>query len=89
VTGPPDSAHASAPWRDPHLSVAERVDDLLGRMTVAEKAHQLVGYWAAPARPGAPVAPHQDDFSVQAPPLDDVVAGGGLGSSPGPTAPRR
>jgi beta-glucosidase len=31
----------SPPYRDPHLSVTERVDDLLGRMTAEEKFWQL------------------------------------------------
>lgn len=34
-----------APYRDPSRSVDERVDDLLGRMTVAEKAAQLTSVW--------------------------------------------
>ncbi len=61
------------PWRDRKRSTRERVDDLLSRMTVAEKAHQLVGYWPAPSRRGEPVAPRQDEFSDEAPALVDVV----------------
>jgi beta-xylosidase len=55
--------------------VAERVADLLGRMTVREKAGQLVGYWAAPAAVGLPVAPMQDQFD-EPPPLAEVAAAG-------------
>jgi beta-glucosidase len=34
-----------APFRDPARSVGERVDDLLGRMTVEEKVAQLGSAW--------------------------------------------
>ena len=33
-------------FQQPHLSVDARVEDLLDRMTTAEKAGQLVGTWA-------------------------------------------
>ena len=64
------------PWRDPRLPVAERVADLLRRMTVEEKAAQLGGYWARPAEPGAPVAPMEDDSGEPAPELDEVAKAG-------------
>jgi beta-xylosidase len=62
-------------WRDPRLSVRERVADLVSRMTLEEKAGQLVGYWAASARPGEEVAPLPDDFG-EPPPLDDIARSG-------------
>ena len=34
---------AAEPWRDPSRPVAERVADLLGRMTLAEKLAQFGG----------------------------------------------
>jgi beta-glucosidase len=34
------------PYRDPSVSTDQRVDDLLGRMTLSEKVGQLVGTWA-------------------------------------------
>jgi beta-glucosidase len=37
---------AAAPYRDPSLSEDERVADLLGRMTRAEKLAQLGSFWA-------------------------------------------
>ncbi|TDE20494.1 glycoside hydrolase family 3 N-terminal domain-containing protein [Actinomadura sp. 6K520] len=70
------AASASAtrePWRDRGLPVAERVADLLARMTPEEKAGQLAGYWAMPAEPGAPVAPMEDDSHELAPTLDEVI----------------
>jgi beta-xylosidase len=62
-------------WRDAGLPVAERVADLLGRMTLEEKAGQLTAYWAASAGPGEEVAPLPDDFG-EPPPLDEVVKSG-------------
>jgi beta-glucosidase len=41
---PPD-----LPFRNPHLPVAQRVDDLIGRLSVAEKISQLM--MASPAIP--------------------------------------
>ncbi|MCI0698027.1 glycoside hydrolase family 3 C-terminal domain-containing protein [candidate division KSB1 bacterium] len=34
-----------APYKDPNLPIAERVADLLSRMTLEEKAAQMVGVW--------------------------------------------
>jgi beta-xylosidase len=39
-------------WRDPSRPAAERVADLLERMTLDEKAAQLVGIWVRPAADG-------------------------------------
>jgi beta-glucosidase len=44
TTGETDQ-HAGAPFRDPALPVDQRVDDLLGRMTPAEKVAQLGSAW--------------------------------------------
>jgi beta-xylosidase len=60
-------------WRDPQLPVAERVTDLLSRMTMEEKAGQLAGFWAMPAEPGEPVAPMEDDIGEPAPALDQIA----------------
>ena len=40
---------AAKPWRDPSRPVAERVADLLGRMTLAEKLAQLGSVWVGAA----------------------------------------
>ncbi|WP_236239463.1 glycoside hydrolase family 3 N-terminal domain-containing protein [Streptomyces sp. CC228A] len=64
------------PWRDPLLPAPVRVADLLDRMTLEEKAGQLTGFWALPSRPGAPVAPMEDDSGEPAPRLDDLVVHG-------------
>ncbi|QFG20349.1 glycoside hydrolase family 3 N-terminal domain-containing protein [Actinomadura sp. WMMB 499] len=67
---------AAQRWRDPALPVADRVADLLSRMTPEEKAGQLAGFWAMPAEPGEPVAPMEDDSHESAPALDDLLPHG-------------
>ncbi|WP_327593835.1 glycoside hydrolase family 3 N-terminal domain-containing protein [Streptomyces chartreusis] len=54
----------TAPWRDPALSAAARVDDLISRMTLQEKAAQLYGVWVGAATDGDGVAPHQHDMAT-------------------------
>jgi len=44
---------AAEPWRDPSRPVAERVADLLGRMTLAEKLAQLGSVWVGGPTTGA------------------------------------
>jgi beta-xylosidase len=63
-------------WRDPALPVADRVADLLGRMTLAEKLAQLVGIWiGTSAEDGDGVAPMQDEFADSTP-LDELIVDG-------------
>ncbi|MGP4025431.1 beta-glucosidase family protein [Actinomadura sp. 3N407] len=69
----PAASATREPWRDRGLPVAERVADLLARMTPEEKAGQLAGYWALPAEPGGPVAPMEDDSHENAPSLDEIL----------------
>ncbi|MFG2128201.1 glycoside hydrolase family 3 N-terminal domain-containing protein [Streptomyces sp. NPDC048751] len=54
----------TAPWRDPALPAAARVDDLLSRMTLEEKAAQLYGVWVGADTDGEGVAPHQHDMTA-------------------------
>ena len=58
----------TAPWRDPSLTAAVRVDDLLSRMTLEEKTAQLYGVWVGAATDGEArtegVAPHQHDMTA-------------------------
>jgi beta-xylosidase len=65
---------AAAPWRDPSRPVAERVADLLGRMTLAEKLAQLGSVWVGAADDG--FAPMQHEFSAELPPLDELLQDG-------------
>ncbi|MFG2786762.1 glycoside hydrolase family 3 N-terminal domain-containing protein [Streptomyces sp. NPDC048419] len=52
-----------APWRDPALPAAARVDDLLSRMTLEEKTAQLYGVWVGAATDGDGVAPLQSEMT--------------------------
>ena len=62
-------------WRDPGFPVDERVTDLLGRMTLAEKLAQLGSVWmGAAGDDGGGVAPMQDlFFSQDGPSLDELI----------------
>ncbi|MEV6478663.1 glycoside hydrolase family 3 N-terminal domain-containing protein [Streptomyces sp. NPDC051576] len=53
----------TAPWRDPALPTAARVDDLLARMTLEEKTAQLYGVWVGAATDGDGVAPLQREMT--------------------------
>jgi beta-xylosidase len=68
-------------WRDPSRPAADRVEDLLGRMTLDEKAAQLTSIWIGD-QPGqemdtADVAPMQgEQMSAAPPPLAELVRDG-------------
>ncbi|MET7991668.1 glycoside hydrolase family 3 N-terminal domain-containing protein [Amycolatopsis sp. NPDC005232] len=66
---------APEPWRDPRLPVAERVRDLVARMTTREKVAQLSGIWVG-MDSGGEVAPHQHDFAHDPPDWDALVPHG-------------
>jgi beta-xylosidase len=81
VTAPavPGTETAAEPWRDPSRPVAERVADLLGRMTLTEKLAQLGSVWVAASGDGSQddgFAPMQHEFSAEMPPLDDLIQDG-------------
>jgi beta-xylosidase len=63
-------------WRDPSRPVADRVADLLARMTPEEKVAQLGSVWMGASADGDGVAPMQDQFSGERPPLDDLIRHG-------------
>jgi beta-xylosidase len=63
-------------WRDASLPVAVRVDDLLGRMSLAEKLAQLAGIWIGTgAVDGDGVAPMQGEFAEPTP-LAELIGDG-------------
>ncbi|GGU28620.1 beta-glucosidase family protein [Lentzea flava] len=62
-------------WRDPRVATADRVRDLMARMTVREKVAQLYGVWVG-IDSGGEVAPHQHDLIVEPPSLDDLIPHG-------------
>ncbi|WP_262056201.1 glycoside hydrolase family 3 N-terminal domain-containing protein [Streptomyces sp. STR69] len=55
----------TAPWRDPALPAAARVDDLLARMTLEEKTAQLYGVWVGADTDGDGVAPLQREMTSE------------------------
>jgi beta-xylosidase len=65
-------------WRDPSRPAAERVGDLLGRMTLEEKVAQLTSIWLGNQPRDSNVAPMQGEFSTTVLPLAEVI-GDGLG----------
>ncbi|MGA2076194.1 MAG: glycoside hydrolase family 3 N-terminal domain-containing protein [Terriglobia bacterium] len=50
----PDSVLADTPFRNPSLPIAQRVDDLVSRMTLQEKAEQMIHVAPAIPRLGIP-----------------------------------
>lgn len=67
---------ASAVWRDPSRSPAERAADLLERMTLAEKLGQLYGVWVGLAASEDAVAPHQHEFAEELPDWKPLIENG-------------
>jgi beta-glucosidase len=78
----------SAPvYKDPHKSIDERTDDLLGRMTIDEKIAQLTSVWLQFDPKSGEVSPNQSMLSVDYAPKDMMRYGIGqitrpLGSQP-------
>jgi beta-xylosidase len=63
------------PWRDPSVSVPDRVADLIDRMTLPEKVAQLSGvWWLEPGAGG--MAPMLSESVGPLPPWEEVVADG-------------
>ncbi|WP_417509031.1 glycoside hydrolase family 3 N-terminal domain-containing protein [Microbacterium sp.] len=63
-------------WRDPRVSVDERLDALVAALTDEEKIAQLGGYWADKRTSGEIIAPMQDVFSEGRAPFEHVVRHG-------------
>ena len=70
----------ATPWTEPTRSIDERVETLLGELSVAEKAAQLGSYWPRPkeSSPDGDVAPMQSAFQNGRRDLA-ATAGEGLG----------
>ncbi|MCG8926366.1 beta-glucosidase [Lentzea sp. CC55] len=62
-------------WRNPHAPVADRVRDLVARMTPQEKLAQLQGIWAGIDAAGE-MAPHQHEFAVAPRDFDELTKHG-------------
>jgi beta-xylosidase len=65
------TTEATSGWRDAGLSPDRRVRDLMARMTPREKIAQLHGVWVG-IDAGGEMAPHQHDFVVEPPDLDEL-----------------
>ena len=76
TTVPAADQVATEPWRDPSRPVADRVADLLNRMTLAEKVAQLGSAWIGASGDGGGVAPMQHEFSDELPPIEDLFRDG-------------
>ena len=88
----PGIGTVAEPWRDRSRPVAERVADLLSRMTLTEKLAQLGSVWIGASGDGDGVAPMQHEFSAELPALEDLLQDGlgqltrVFGTSPVPPA---
>jgi len=76
VTRPLDQTETSPLWRDPARPAEDRVADLLARMTLEEKLAQLGSVWIGGSADGDGIAPMQDHFSDEPPPLDELIKHG-------------
>jgi beta-xylosidase len=63
-------------WRDPSRPVPERVADLLGRMTLAEKLAQLSAAWLNDPADSNQVAPLQGEFTDGSPMFAELIRDG-------------
>jgi beta-xylosidase len=66
----------SVTWRDPERPTPERVADLIGRMSLAEKIAQLYGIWVGMDASGEGVAPHQHDLAGEPIDWDELIKTG-------------
>jgi beta-xylosidase len=76
VTRSLDETEVAGIWQDPAYPAAERVADLLARMTLEEKLAQLGSVWVGASGDGDGVAPMQDDFNHEQPPLESLIRNG-------------
>jgi beta-xylosidase len=72
----PAVSEETALWRDPSRLAAERVADLLGRMTLEEKVAQLGSIWLGNQPRDSNVAPMQGDFGAPEAPLAELIKDG-------------
>jgi beta-xylosidase len=71
-----DTRAGADAWRDPSRPAAERIADLLGRMTLEEKVAQLTSVWPGDQPRDSNVAPMQGDFHDPEAPFAELVRDG-------------
>jgi beta-xylosidase len=84
---PAPTVTGAEPWQDTSLPISERVEGLVGAMTIREKVAQLYGVWVGASDEGGDVAPFQHALTDQ---IDlDTLLPSGLGQLTRPfgTAP--
>ena len=82
------SSDEDEPWRDTTRPPAERVTDLVTRMSLPEKVAQLYGLWVGMDSAGGDVAPHHHDLAEAPPDLERLIEHGlGQLTRPFGTAP--
>ncbi len=64
------------PWREASLPIADRVKDLLARMTLPEKLGQMYGVWLSSPPDGNDIAPMQGEFTEDIPPFNELIRDG-------------
>jgi beta-glucosidase len=74
----PESSEHAPLWRDETATPAQRVADLLARMTLREKVAQLYGVWVGIDEADGEMAPHQHEQAA-APADWDGLIGHGIG----------
>jgi beta-xylosidase len=70
------TAADTVPWRDPSRPAAERVADLLARMTLEEKVAQLGSAWLGSQPRDSNVAPMQGEFGHPREPFAELIRDG-------------
>jgi beta-xylosidase len=74
-------------WNDPDAAIDQRVESLMGALSLEEKLAQLFGVWVGASAEGGEVAPHQHDMD-DAVDLDEILPNGlGQLTRPFGTAP--
>jgi beta-glucosidase len=83
----PSFAQKTPPYRDAKLPVEQRIDDLLGRMTLEEKVAQMEGAWENPDFHKDPKTSFVDDKGNFLPDRAAMLLKNGLGEYSRPSEP--
>jgi beta-xylosidase len=64
------------PWREASLPIADRVKDLIARMTLPEKLAQMYSVWLGSPPDGNDIAPMQGEFTDGLPSFPELIRDG-------------